>query len=144
MNRACDYSDATPPPTSDDFNALKMKVMQLEASLHGRHNQPTPYTPSSSSGLATGENIAHQLPAYNPPQDVLWQSVQNRFPAIAFLDGDTFKYGGLVVCKRCENVPLTNTVSLSPNLLSICQRYVLIYLFLDTLRLTEGRMLFNS
>jgi len=94
MNRACDYSDATPPPTSDDFNALKIKVMQLEATLHGRHNQATPYTPSSSSGLATAEGLGHQLPAYNPHQDISWQSVQNRFPAIAFLDGDTFKYGG--------------------------------------------------
>ena len=94
MNRACDYSDATPPPTSDDFNALKIKVMQLEATLHGRHNQATPYTPSSASGLATAEGLGHQLPAYNPHQDISWQSVQNRFPAIAFLDGDTFKYGG--------------------------------------------------
>lgn len=97
MNRACDYSDATPPPTSDDFNALKMKVMQLEATLHGRHSQPTSYTPSSSSGLAVAESIGHQIPAYNPTQDISWQGVQNRFPAIAFLDSDTFKYGGWVV-----------------------------------------------
>lgn len=103
MNRACDYSDATPPPTSDDFNALKIKVMQLEATLHGRHNQATPYTPSS--GLASAETIGHQLSPYNPHQDISWQSVQNRFPAIAFLDGDTFKYGGVVVPKPMVEIP---------------------------------------
>ncbi|KAH6711553.1 hypothetical protein BKA61DRAFT_611180 [Leptodontidium sp. MPI-SDFR-AT-0119] len=105
MNRACDYSDATPPPTSDDFNALKMKVMQLEATLHGRHSQPTSYTPSSSSGLAVAESIGHQIPAYNPTQDISWQGVQNRFPAIAFLDSDTFKYGGVVVPKPLVEIP---------------------------------------
>lgn len=98
MGRACDYSDATPPPTSDDFNALRMKVMELEATLNGRNSlmgQPTPYaTPSST--MTAPDAIGHQVPAYTPPQDVPWQGVQNRFPAIAFLDSDTFKYGGWV------------------------------------------------
>lgn len=93
MNRACDYSDAAPPPTSDDFNALKMKVLQLEANLQGRHNHQTLYTPATSNGIGP-ETIGHQIPTFNPTQDISWQGVQNRFPAIAFLDGDTFKYGG--------------------------------------------------
>ncbi|XMA18390.1 hypothetical protein WAI453_011181 [Rhynchosporium graminicola] len=106
MNRACDYSDAAPTPTSDDFNALKMKVMQLESSLHGRHQPPTSYTPSSSNALVEAANLGQQMqPIYNPAQEISWQVVQNRFPAIAFLDGQTFRYGGVVVPKPNVEIP---------------------------------------
>lgn len=97
MQRNCDYSDATPPPTSDDFNALRLKVMELESSLNGRGSlmsQPAQYPTPSSGSLNTGDTHGHPGPEYTPPREVLWHGIQNRFPAIAFLDSDTFKYGG--------------------------------------------------
>ncbi|CZR55060.1 related to Zn(II)Cys6 transcriptional activator [Phialocephala subalpina] len=55
MNRHCDYSDASPPPTSEDFNALQMKVMELESRLNGggggMMSQPSPYATPSSTAL---------------------------------------------------------------------------------------------
>ncbi len=95
MNRHCDYSDASPPPTAEDFNRLRMQLMELESRLNGGH-QPTPYATPSSSGLTGSDNLGPPIPTYTPSQDVSWQGVQNRFPAIAFLDSNTFKYGGYV------------------------------------------------
>jgi hypothetical protein len=92
MNRHCDYSEAAPPPTSEDFSVLRMRVIELESRLNGVHNQPTSYaTPAS-------DNLGPAVPTYTPPQEISWQNIQNRFPAIAFLDSDTFKYGGCVTC----------------------------------------------
>lgn len=107
MQRACDYSDSPPTPTSDDFNALRMKVMQLEASLNGRDSmmgQPTPYAPPPSAAVTTPDGIGHQVPTFTPPQDISWHGVQNRFPAIAFLDSNTFKYGGFANIFLCEEI----------------------------------------
>jgi hypothetical protein len=94
MNRHCDYSEAAPPPTSEDFSVLRMRVIELESRLNGVHNQPTNYaTPSS---LAASDSLGPAIPTYTPPQEIPWQNMQNRFPAIAFLDSETFKYGGWV------------------------------------------------
>lgn len=98
MSRACDYSDASPPPTADDFRALQMKVMELESTLNASGaamNQSSPYPTPSASALAGSDGLS-QLPVYSPQQDIPWQGVQNRFPAIAFLDGELFKNGGWV------------------------------------------------
>jgi hypothetical protein len=105
MNRHCDYSDASPPPTSEDFHALQMKVMELEArwsGAGGATSQPSPYPTPSSSALAGSEGLA-QVPVYSPAQDIPWQGVQNRFPAIAFLDSESFKYGGYVWFKAMND-----------------------------------------
>jgi hypothetical protein len=99
MNRPCDYSDASPPPTSEDFNALRMKLMELESRLNGGSgvlNQPTPYATPSSGTLSEQQALGAQVPPFIPPQEVPWQAVQNRFPAIAFLDSDSFKSGGYI------------------------------------------------
>lgn len=74
-----------------------MKVMQLEATLNGRNSlmgQPTSYATPGSGAMNAPDGFGHQAPVYTPPQDISWQGIQNRFPAIAFLDSDTFKYGG--------------------------------------------------
>jgi hypothetical protein len=98
MNRHCDYSDATPPPTSEDFNALRMKLMELESRLNGGNgpmNSPTPFATPSSTALSGSEPLGPPIPPYSP-QDTpsQWQGVQNRFPAIAFLDKEAFTNGG--------------------------------------------------
>lgn len=117
MNRGCDYSDAQPPPSPDDFNALKMRLAELEnrylqngvaegmtgptsnasALMGSAITGPTPYTPSVSSSAMPGPDTAgmNQGPpghAYLSPENQ-WQPIQNRFPAIAFLDADEAKYG---------------------------------------------------
>lgn len=99
MMRHCDYSDSTPPPTSEDFNSLQRKVMELESRLNGGgglNPQLSPYATPSSGTLAASDSLGPAVPAYTPPQDAPWQGIQNRFPAIAFLDSDAFKYGGYV------------------------------------------------
>jgi hypothetical protein len=93
MSRPCDYSDVTPPPTSEDFHALRMKLMELESRLNSGPDHAA-FTPSS--GSLSGPDAAANALSYTPPQDPPWQGVQNRFPAIAFLDSESFKYGGWV------------------------------------------------
>src|SRR3954447_26902185 len=44
MNRSCDYSDSTPPPTSDDYNALRQKIMELESRINGGNGVISPPT----------------------------------------------------------------------------------------------------
>jgi hypothetical protein len=97
MNRHCDYSDASPAPTSEDFNALQMKVMELESRLNGANSMvspPTTFTTPSSTALSASEPLGAPLPPYHPPHDYAWHGIQNKFPAIAVLDKETFKNGG--------------------------------------------------
>ncbi|CAL3973622.1 unnamed protein product [Diplocarpon coronariae] len=110
MQRACDYSNDAPAPTSDDFNALRMKVMELEATLNSRNclmGASTSYaTPSSAVSVSVSDSMGHHLPSYTPPQDIPWQGIQNRFPALAFLDSNTFKYGGIAIPKPTIEIPV--------------------------------------
>ena len=103
MNRHCDYSDATPAPTSEDFHALRMKLLELEKRLNGGGGAgagagvgvgvASPYldTPPSTtlSGpddmVGPGAGVSFHAPLEN------YQVPVNRFPAIAFLDSDAFK-----------------------------------------------------
>lgn len=99
MNRHCDYTDSTPPPTSEDFNALRMKLIELESRLNvgnGLMNSPTPFTTPSTATLAGSEPLGPPIPQFSPHQETpsQWHGVQNRFPAIAFLDKEAFTYGG--------------------------------------------------
>lgn len=96
MNRHCDYTNAAPPPSSEDFNALRQKLMELESRLNGQgmNTHVSPYATPASTTLATSDSLGPPVPAFTPPQEAPWQGIQNRFPAIAFLDSDNFKYGG--------------------------------------------------
>lgn len=108
MNRHCDYSDGTPPPTTDDFNALRNKLVELESRFNGGGgggggggmSPPTPsFTSPSSAALSEALGGGSHLPPYNPQQQqqetpYQWHGVQNKFPAIAFLDKESFTYGG--------------------------------------------------
>lgn len=95
MNRPCDYSEATPPPTHEDFNALRMKLIELESRLNGGSgggmNPPTPYPTPGSVGMPA-DTLGPPV-GFTPPQDSPWQGIQNSFPVIAFLDIETFQYG---------------------------------------------------
>lgn len=75
-----------------------MKVVELESRLNGGDptvNQPTPFaTPSSATLSGISEPLGPQIPTFGQPQEISWHAVQNRFPAIAFLDAEAFKYGG--------------------------------------------------
>jgi hypothetical protein len=75
--------------------------MELESRLNGGNGVLSPpatfATPASS--LSAPEQLGQPTPAYNTQQlqqDYSFQGVQNRFPAIAFLDSDSFKHGGYV------------------------------------------------
>ncbi|PQE29742.1 fungal specific transcription factor domain-containing protein [Rutstroemia sp. NJR-2017a WRK4] len=90
MGRICDYSDSSPAPTSDDFNALRTRVIELEGRLNAGNSMahtPPFATPSSLANGADGMP-AQQVQAYStaPQQDSAWHTIQNRFPAIAVLD----------------------------------------------------------
>lgn len=95
MNRPCDYSNASPPPSSDDIRFLKMKVAELEANSirnNGGIHSPSPYNASSVAGLAEQALGAHL--AYSNNLDHSWRIANNRFPTTAFLDGESFRNGG--------------------------------------------------
>ncbi|RDW73170.1 fungal specific transcription factor-containing protein [Coleophoma cylindrospora] len=108
MNRHCDYSDSIPAPTHEDFNALRNKLMELEGRLNGRAavmGQPTSF-PTPSSSLSGPDGLGPQAPGFSPPQEAPWQNIQNRFPAIAFLDAESFTYGQVSVPKPPIDIPL--------------------------------------
>ncbi|KAH8813234.1 hypothetical protein F5884DRAFT_787818 [Xylogone sp. PMI_703] len=110
MNRHCDYSEVTPPPSHEDFNALRMKLAELEARLNGGGqgfgiNSPTPYPTPATTGL-TADTLGPPVGFAAPPQDAPWQGIQNSFPVIAFLDSETFKYGRIAVPKPNIEIPV--------------------------------------
>jgi len=73
-----------------------MKLAELESKMNGGNGMLSPpanfATPAST--LSGSDNMGQAVPGYPPPQEYPWQGVQNRFPAIAFLDSDSFKNGG--------------------------------------------------
>lgn len=116
MSRACDYSDASPAPTAEDFNALRAKLIELEARLQQQNNVDpalngaTPYQPTpQSSSLSPSSGVAQPsaVPSYvlAPPYQI---QVQNRFPAIAFLDAESFTIGRIEVPSPQFDIPLVS------------------------------------
>jgi hypothetical protein len=119
MGRTCDYSDASPLPTSEDFSALRQKLLELESRLNGIGNgtsaiDNTPYLPtpsaSSISGAPEGVGVASPNTLYIQ-QDPAYLNVQNRFPNIAFLDSDAFRFGGVLVAKPSVDIPVVSHVT---------------------------------
>jgi hypothetical protein len=98
MNRHCDYSDVTPSPTSEDFHVLRMKLLELEGRLNATNALSNPHANFASSstapGLAAPEPLGPSIGGYSNHQEDPWNAVQNRFPAISFLDSQSFKTGG--------------------------------------------------
>lgn len=116
MGRLCDYSDASPAPTSDDFNALRQKLLELERRLNGSNgpngiDNPTYLpTPSASTVSGTADSVGATPGNIYLQQDPAYQNVQNRFPGIAFLDSEAFKYGQIVVPKPSVDIPVVSVL----------------------------------
>ena len=113
MGRLCDYSEASPAPTSDDFNALRQKLLELERRLNNNNSSgvvesqqymPTPAASTVVSG--TADSVGATPNTVYIQQDAAYQNVQNRFPSIAFLDSEAFKYGQVVVPKPTVDIPV--------------------------------------
>ncbi|RFU26774.1 hypothetical protein B7463_g9567, partial [Scytalidium lignicola] len=102
MNRPCDYSEVTPPPTHEDFNALRMKLLDLESRLTGANgggaalNPPIAY-PATPGSVGIPTDTLGPPVGFSALQESPWQGIQNTFPVIAFLDGETFRYGRIAV-----------------------------------------------
>lgn len=114
MNRSCDYTDAPPTPTTDDFVGLQRQIKGLEARLnsqmspergHGAalngvvgtpptYGTPTTYTtPTRGSGSSAADQEMSGY-GYSMLSQYPLHGIQNKFPSIAFLDRDAFKHGG--------------------------------------------------
>lgn len=133
MGRLCDYSDASPAPTSDDFNALRQKLLELERRLNGTNGSnviETPAylpTPSASTVSAPVDSVGATPNAVYIQQDPTYQNVQNRFPGIAFLDSEAFKYGQIVVPKPTVDIPVVSakiSLNFTKLLLFACVFYI--------------------
>lgn len=105
MSRHCDYSEAAPAPTSEDFNALRQKLIELEGRLNlnggNLHHSPPYSNPTPSTQITQEEANVNAF-----VQEEVYQSPANRFPAIAFLDSEAFKYGGINVPKSQVQIPV--------------------------------------
>ncbi|KAI9744483.1 MAG: hypothetical protein M1818_002012 [Claussenomyces sp. TS43310] len=107
MGRSCDYSAPSSTPTADDFNALRLQLQELENRLNGSnassvHTGQPPYT--SASTLAT-TNGSGAPPVYIQ-HDPAFTNVQNRFPVIAFIDSEAFRYGQISIPKPNVEIPV--------------------------------------
>jgi hypothetical protein len=97
MDRTCDYSDFSPPPSSDDFEFLRQRLQELEQRLEERaagHNANTSLstpTSTSSSDSVTG---------------VLLGKEPILVPIHLFLDADEFEYRRFHLPKAYMPVPL--------------------------------------
>ncbi|KAF3765266.1 putative fungal-specific transcription factor [Cryphonectria parasitica EP155] len=120
LQRACDYSDgavAAAAPSAEDFAALQMKLMEIEARLKSaatgpgpfpdcqRQQQQTALTPTASSTNTGGSRSSSENnnSAAGPGTASAWTSdfartmpppPTNRFPAVFFLDIDVY-YDGM-------------------------------------------------
>lgn len=116
MGRVCDYSDASPAPTSEDFSALRLRLLELERRLNESNGSNivdnTTYLPTSSASIVvsgTADSVGATPATVYIQQDPAYQNVQNRFPGIAFLDSEAFKYGQVVVPKPSLDIPVVST-----------------------------------
>jgi len=122
MQRNCDYSAAPATPSKDDIMTMQRQILELTAridsqggglrsSLSGRAangltSPPTTYTTPSSS-LSGPDTTLGGFSYPVQPLEYPLSGVQNRFPALVFLDSDTFKHGGYVVSNILWNSSLT-------------------------------------
>lgn len=100
MNRPCDYSDAPAAPTSEEFNALRMKLLELESRMNGPNGSlnSASFDPSSGGPHPDQQGLGAPDSSFAVPEPH-WPVVHNRFPAILFLDSESFQNGGYVNSK---------------------------------------------
>ncbi|KAA8575522.1 hypothetical protein MFRU_002g00320 [Monilinia fructicola] len=106
MQRHCDYTEQSPAPTHEDINALRMKLIELEAKVNGGNMHPPPYATSSGAIPNNGpEYMQPQMPAYAGPQESPFNNIDNKFPVMAVLDNEVFRNEGLPVPRPSVNIP---------------------------------------
>lgn len=107
MNRNCDYSVPTQQPSADDFYALRQKLADLESRMNdnGPSASNSPYVPSTSIPGPHGVQHHAQPPPIYVNHDPIYTNVINKFPAIAFLDSEAFKYGQIAVPRAAIETP---------------------------------------
>ncbi|CRK22850.1 hypothetical protein BN1723_018023, partial [Verticillium longisporum] len=97
MRRHCDYTDAVPAPTPEDFAALQLKLQELETRLN---------TNSSGSVASLGGSPPPNAVPNYVQADFSWQPpVSVQFPASLFLDLSTWKRMRRVVPKPVVEIP---------------------------------------
>ncbi|PNH46796.1 hypothetical protein VD0004_g1379 [Verticillium dahliae] len=97
MRRHCDYTDAVPAPTPEDFAALQLKLQELETRLN---------TNSSGSVASLGGSPPPNAVPNYVQADFSWQPpISVQFPASLFLDLSTWKRMRRVVPKPVVEIP---------------------------------------
>jgi len=148
MNRHCDYSDSTPQPTAEDYQALKREMAELKSIMQGGNGggnvmlSPSMTYATTSNSLSGPEAMAQQAQGYIPPQEYIWQGVQNRFPAITFLDSDASQTGGYVQTQptKLEEANRNSITVPKPNIeIPNVSKYVLI-----SLRINQVTVLYRE
>jgi hypothetical protein len=69
------------------------------------HKSYLPTAPATSiSGVSEGVGVVPSSVLYTQPEPS-YHNAQNRFPCIAFLDSEAFKYGGVLVANPSIDIP---------------------------------------
>ncbi|KAG7132376.1 Transcription factor BOA15 like protein [Verticillium longisporum] len=126
MRRHCDYTDAVPAPTPEDFAALQLKLQELETRLNTNSSgsvaslggSPPPnavpnyvqadfsWQPSSGSVASLGGSPPPNAVPNYVQADFSWQPpISVQFPASLFLDLSTWKRMRRVVPKPVVEIP---------------------------------------
>lgn len=101
MGRACDYSDNSPPPSSDDFAFLRQKVQELEQRLNER-NSP------GHGGLPSLSKLSSPVSSSGP---MFAGKNFHGFPTVFFLDSEAF---------QCVRLPIPRpSITVSAEILGI-------------------------
>jgi hypothetical protein len=101
MQRACDYSIAPPTPSRDDLAEMQRQIADLTSKIDAQSPVAGVVVASGAKSTASpATSSSYAAPSHSsfsdPPSETSISVVQNRFPAIAFLDSDAFKHGGCV------------------------------------------------
>lgn len=104
MSRPCDYSESAPPPTSEDFQAMRNKVAELESRLSDRNSgvMQVYETPINNQ---TGQNSHLPQINYYPARDFPWTGTSNKFPGIIFLHSYAFRNSGISIPRPAFETP---------------------------------------
>lgn len=115
MNRNCDYSEARPAPNAEDYEQLRQKVFDLEdrlsgngvgAAINSEYGAVDPYLNSPQPNLGISDN-GFSIPV---SFDASYQAVVTRFPALALLDSQAFKYGRVQVPTPSIPIPRVSSI----------------------------------
>jgi hypothetical protein len=110
MGRHCDYSEAEPAPTGEDFRLLQIKLRELESRLNVPDGSDVDLNPFGiqSDTMSLRSSHTPQL----PPAVPLWQNQSSTsFPSDLFLDARLFRGVGLSVPRLMPAIPSVSAFS---------------------------------